>query len=286
MNPGDHPSDDALSALATDEPAGAEADVAEHVARCDRCRRLVDDERAVRSMLGGLPEVEPPERFFTDLIRRRHRHALAAAGAGVLAAVVAWGLVVGDTSGVTGTVRPDLEDLRAHHLGLAAVAEAAVAEADGAETGGEASSSDPMEQMDEMADDDDMPAPYREPATLAGSFSRIDRFHGDDGTVMVTYRDGTRWLTLFEQAGELDTGDLPGEMDPVDLGHGAWELDTAVVRIVVVPRGDLVYTLVGDVGASVMEEAVQELPAERPMGLARRVTTAVDDLVEDFGLGL
>ncbi|MEL7207942.1 MAG: hypothetical protein AAGK32_06860 [Actinomycetota bacterium] len=262
---GDHP-DELLSALASEEgldsPEVVEA--ARHVDGCERCAAIVDDERAVRGMLGDLPEVDPPDRFFPDLIKRRHRAAITVASAGVLAAVALWGIVVSDTSGVTGRVVPDVESLRARHMD--AVAEDAA-----------------FEKMD---DGEGMPAPYAEPVVLGGTFEMVDRFHGVEGVVHVTYSDGSRRLSLFEQAGQLDEDDLPGEMAPVDLGDGGYEIAGGPVRVVVVRRGDLVYTLVGDVDRVVIENAVADLPAERPMGMARRVTIAVDDLIEDLGLGL
>lgn len=255
--------------LLSDIAAGAtgpELDAAVgHVASCDQCATIVEDERTVRAVLGELPPVEPPTRFFSDLIRRRHRQALAVVGCAVLAAVGAWALVVGETSGVTGRVRPDVEALRARHM---------------------ASAESVPEDFEPMLDSEAMPAPYREPASLAGSYASAARFHGVDGVVQVTYSDGVTELSLFEQAGELRADDLPGAMAPVDLGDGGWELAGEPVRVVVVRRGDLVYTLVGAVDRDVIVRAVDDLPAERPMALSRRVTIAMHEMIEDLGLGL
>jgi hypothetical protein len=261
---GDHPDDLLTQVAAGADGPGVEA-AARHVESCERCAAIVDDERAVRALLGDLPPVDPPDRFFTDLIRRRHRQAIAVVGCGVLAAAAAWALVIGGTSGVTGTVIPDVEALRARHAASAQTVPA---------------------DFEPMAESDDMPAPYREPRVLAGSFAVVGRFHGADGTIQVTYSDGDDELSLFEQAGDLQERDLPGDMAPVDLGDGGWELAGGPVRVVVVRRGDLVYTLVGSVEQSVIVRAVDDLPAERPLGLARRITIAVDDLIQDLGLGL
>ena len=262
--PAEHP-EDLLSEVAAGA-AGPEVEAAaRHVAACDQCAAIVDDERAVRALLGGLPPVEPPAGFFTGLIRRRHRQAMAVVGCAVLAALGAWALVIGDTSGVTGRVMPDVEALRARHMDSAESVPA---------------------DFEPMPDSEAMPAPYREPLTLAGSFALAARFHGADGVVQVTYSDGNTELSLFEQAGELREDDLPGDMEPVDLGDGGWELAGDPVRVVVVRRGDLVYTLVGAVERSVIVRAVDDLPAERPLALSRRITIAVDDMVEDLGLGL
>ena len=259
----EHP-DDALSDLAAgtspDDPELAEA--ARHVEGCARCQAIVDDERAVRGLLGSLPPVDPPERFFPDLIRRRHRAAIAVVAASVLAALGAWGLVVDDTSGVTGEVSPDVEALRTRHMEATAA-------------GG----------FEPMADEDDMPAPYRDPELLAGQFTQVGRYHGADGVMQVTYTDGDVQLSVFEQAGSLRTDDLPGEMQPVDLGDAGYEIAGDPVRVVVVRRGDLVYTLVGAVERAVIVDAVADLPEERHMSMSRRVTLAVDDLMEDLGLG-
>lgn len=264
MSTDGHP-EELLSDVAAGSSAPEVEAAARHVGSCPRCAAIVEDERAVRSMLGDLPPVEPPERFFTDLIRRRHRQAIAVVGCGALAVAGAWALLVGETSGVTGSVIPDVAALRARHT---ATAEAVPAD------------------FEPMPDDMAMPAPYREPLTLAGSFALVGRFHGADGVVQVTYSDGTAELSLFEQAGELDESDLPGDMAPVDLGDAGWELAGDPVRVVVVRRGDLVYTLVGAVERSVIVAAVRDLPEQRSLGLTRRVTIAVDDLIEDLGLGL
>jgi hypothetical protein len=264
MAPTEHP-----EGLLSDVAAGATSpdaeEAARHVASCDQCAAIVEDERAVRSLLGDLPPVEPPAGFFSDLIRRRHRQAVAVVGCAVLGAVGVWALVVGGTSGVTGRVIPDVEALRARHM--------------------QSAESVPAD-FEPMLDSEDMPAPYREPLALAGSFALAARFHGADGVVQVTYSDGATELSLFEQAGELREDDLPGDMAPVDLGDGGWELAGDPVRVVVVRRGDLVYTLVGAVERSVIVQAVDDLPKERPLALSRRVTIAVDEMIEDLGLGL
>lgn len=262
--PDEHPHD--LLSDVVDGVNRPEVDeAARHVDSCSECAAIVEDERAVRNMLGDLPPVEPPPNFFSDLIRRRHRQAVVVVGCAVLAAAGAWALVVGGTSGVTGRVMPDVEALRARHLASAETVPA---------------------DFEPMVDGEAMPAPYREPEALAGSFALAARFHGADGVMQVTYSDGVSELSLFEQAGELMEDDLPGDMAPVDLGDGGWELAGDPVRVVVVRRGDLIYTLVGAVDRSVIVRAVEDLPAERPMALSRRVTIAVDEMIEDLGLGL
>ena len=264
MAPTEHPSE-LLSDVAAGE-TGPEIEAAvQHVATCDECAAIVEDERAVRSLLGDLPPVEPPAGFFADLIRRRHRHAIVAVACAVIVAAGAWALVVDDTSGVTGQVQPDVDALRDRHM--------------------DSADSVPAD-FEPMLDDQPMPAPYQEPSVLAGSYAMAARFHGTDGTMQVTYSDGVTELSLFEQAGELDEDDLPGGMEPVDLGDGGWELAGGPVRVVVVRRGDLIYTLVGEVDRPVIEQAVRELPSERPMALSRRVTIAVNELIEDLGFGL
>jgi hypothetical protein len=265
MTSADRHPEDLLSAVARGGDGADVVEAARHVAGCDQCSAIVEDERAIRGLLGDLPTIEPPERFFTDLIRRRHRQAIAVTGAAVLVAVVAWALVVGGTSGVTGEVVPDIAMLRGRHM-----------------ASGEAVPAD----FEPMADSSDMPAPFRQPTTLAGAFSLVERFHGADDVIQVVYSDGSTELSLFEQAGTLSEEDLPGDMAPVDLGDGGWELVAEPVRVVVVRRGDLVYTLVGDVNRMVIEHAVADLPPERPMAIAHRITIAVDEMIEDLGLGL
>jgi hypothetical protein len=222
----------------------------------------VEDE-AVRRLLAGLPEVTPPDGFFDDLIRARRRRARIIAGAGLAAAGVAGAVVVAHVTGITGRVDPEMALLADRHATIVAV---------------------DVEVPGQMPGDE-LPAPYQAPAELGGMRRGMAVFHPDD-VVQVVYGDDGNYLSVFEQAGDLDDGAMEGDVSPVAApGVDAWRTEDG--SAVIVRRSDVVYVLMGDVAElspETLAAIVAELPEARRMGLARRIGDAMDDLVAAFSL--
>ena len=219
------------------------------------------EDEAVRHLLAGLPEVAPPEGFFDDLIRRRRRRARIIAGAGLAAAGLAGAVVVAHVTGITGHVEPEMASLAERH--------ATVLTVDVHSTGQE-------------MEGDEVPAPYQAPAELGGMQRGMAVLHPDD-VVQVVYASDGHYLSLFEQAGDMDDDAMTDDVTPVDGGDAWRTADGAVI----VRRADVVYVLIGDVAdlsPETLAAIVAELPDARRMGLARRIGDAMDDLVEAFGL--
>lgn len=65
----DHHEDERLSAFLDDELGDDDAlQVTRHLADCDRCLGELEELRAARSMLRGLPNLDPPAAIFSDAV--------------------------------------------------------------------------------------------------------------------------------------------------------------------------------------------------------------------------
>ena len=100
---------DRLSAFLDDELGEDEAlRVTRHLARCDACLAELEEIRATRSALRGLPNLDPPEALFSDALaeartvrlrrQRRMRVAGAAVGVGMLVGTAIY-VAGGDNNG-------------------------------------------------------------------------------------------------------------------------------------------------------------------------------------------
>jgi hypothetical protein len=117
--------------------------------------------------------------------------------------------------------------------------------------------------------------PYTAPKGLAG-YHLVDAYRADHG-VQLLYQNGTYGLSVFEQEGNLDGERLPenGTWFDVD-GERAWRWDapTAQGRVVVVERGDLVVTIVGDESSAVVRSAAEDFPGRPRVALETRLRRA------------
>jgi hypothetical protein len=219
----------------------------------------LEDDEEVRRLLQGLPEVAPPEGFFDHLIRQRRRRARAVAAGALVAAGVTGALVVGQASGITGDVTPPMSLLADFH-DHAAVEQASV----------------------QARTDGDVPAPYQAPEHVAG-MSRGFTFRHPDDVVQVVYGENGHYLSVFEQAGDLEEEATETGLTRLDVpGVDAWRSD---IGAVIVRRDGVVYVLMGDFDADQLSAIVDDLPDGRPMSLTLRIGDAMDDLVDTFGLG-
>lgn len=220
-----------------------------------------DADDAVRRLLRDLPEVTPPEGFFEDLIRSRHRRARSIALVGLAAAGVAGAIVVGQATGITGEADPPMDELADRHEQVIGV--------------------EARTLRGEMPAED-VPAPYQAPERVGGMERGMAVRHDDD-VVQVVYAADGHYVSVFEEVGDMDDAAMADDLTPAGIdGVDAWWTDDGAV---VVRRAEVVYVLMGDMEPDEVAAMVRDLPDARPMGLARRVGDAMDDLVRAFGFG-
>jgi hypothetical protein len=215
---------------------------------------------AVRRALRDLPEVAPPEGFYDALIRRRRRRARIIASAGLTAAALVGAAVVGQATGITGEVAPQLSDLVGLHQTVVEEGQASLIRLDA-----------------------DVPAPYQAPESL-GPMERGAAMRNEDG-IQVVYTGHGHVVSVFEQPGDLDEGEMPDDGHVVEHEGATWLVTVGAMHAVVVRRHDVVYVVIGDASPEELLALAEDLPDARPLGLARRIGDAMDDLVTAFGLG-
>lgn len=219
-----------LSAYLDDELTATERDSVDSalLGSTELCRDL-DELRATRTILRGLPEVEPrrplvpqvPPATAVGGTRRPRRLALS-----VLSVAAVWLVVlsIGVNLGSLPVV-PDVDQLALQH------ASASSGEMDFR----------PM-TSEQMAGD---------PAVLGDIGSGMVRegiFQSGD-LVQVRYSDGSHAVSVFHQPGELDLDDMPdsGEVAMMPTGP-AWVMQMHGMDVLVTQRGDLIVTVVADSG--------------------------------------
>ena len=120
------------------------------------------------------------------------------------------------------------------------------------------------------------------PARLAAGYQRLAAFRSN-GVLHVLYDDGFAEVSLFEQAGRLDKGDLPAHARPVSLSNlKGWRFSWPGGEGVMWGAGRTVYTLVGDVPADELVDLARSVPVQRSSSVAHRLRQACRSLVEAF----
>lgn len=288
----EHP-DDRLSALLDGELDFSEAaSVRAHVAGCSECAAELDAVRRVRAAIRSLPAVEPPAGFFEALLAeaeaeaiggeratgepadggrtsvapvvslRDRRAAWANAAAAVAAGLV---LVVGFGGNQAQAVAPH----------VTANVERHAATTSAASLGG----SDPILGAGEVTPTSlphtGVSRPYTAPHELAG-YTLVDAYRAPQG-LQLLYQKGGYGLSVFEQEGDLDYRRLPREGSRLDVGGRdawRWEGGTVAGRVLVVERGDLVLTLVGDESAAAVQAAAEAFPGSPAVAWGTRLRRA------------
>jgi hypothetical protein len=253
--------------------------VDEHLTVCDDCRAQLETLGHVRSLVRNAARIEPPPGFIERLVRERRRRRFTPAIAAVGGLAALWLLVVGIVAAGPPRIEPPVGDIATAHAGLGA---------------GRAPSREDLE-TDEItfaeADDDEIPTDFRPPDELAGArFVRGYRATNRPGWLAV-YENDQHTILIYQELGEYLVGDLPsgGEQFEVD-GSRAWRRhDVEGRNAVVVQRGWMVYTLVGEVEVDRLIELAEELPArdepETP-SMGDRLNDAVDRFLDGFSLGV
>ncbi len=121
--PRDHHEDERLSAFLDDElDDDAALEVTRHLSDCDRCLGELEELRAARSLLRGLPNLDPPQAIFSDAIafasveRLRWSRTVRVASAALVgtALISAAAFAAGGDGG--GTVVPPVELFVVDHV--------------------------------------------------------------------------------------------------------------------------------------------------------------------------
>ena len=124
-----------------------------------------------------------------------------------------------------------------------------------------------------------LPAPYRAPRQLAGGYERVGVYR-QAGAVHVLYSDGLYGLSVFEQAGALDRGDMP-EGDAVSVrGRKGQRYSWAGGHVVVWQAGPATWTVVGDGPEDQVLAAARSLPEAPGLSVSQRLRQQCRRLVE------
>lgn len=128
----------------------------------------------------------------------------------------------------------------------------------------------------------DVPASEREPSRLAAGYQREGAYRQGD-VVQLVYSDGLYDLSLFEQQGALDPGDLPAQRRTTTFdGHHAWAFSWPGGEGITWTGGRTVYTLMGDVPPDELTTVAASVPLHRSTSVAHRLRQACRGLVESF----
>lgn len=269
-----HP-DDRLSAMLDGELQVEEAArVQAHVIACADCSAELDAVRDARAAVRSLPAVEPPAGFLEALLtsglhdddRDESARVVPFTGtrrlvwANVVAAAVA-GLVL------LGAMGADSRDAVALQLRGAAAQHSSSAAAMAVGLGGSGGGAPPA-----------VAGSWSAPERLAG-YRLVGAAAGGDG-VHLLYRKGPYGLSVFEQRGRLDRDELPpGGIRHDVAGTDAWTWEG---RILVLQRGDMVVTVVGDESPEALAAVAEALPGgpEPSPSWSQRLRRACSDALE------
>lgn len=279
MMPADGHAAELLSALVDGElvPADAEA-VQAHVVACADCAAELASVREARAAVRTLPAVEPPAGFFEALLAgalgdepaerdepakvvplQGRRAAIANAAAAVAAGIL---LVLAYGGNQAQAVAPPVDGVLQQHASAISAGFGGSGQADGASG--------------------DLPKPFVAPAQLAGY--RLQRATRIDGGLQLLYAKGRFALTVFEQEGELDFGGIGYQGDRMRVGDDdgwRWAGDPDG-RVVVLERGGLVVTLVGEESGQAVLAAAEALPGSREVPLGTRLRRACGEALRSL----
>ena len=132
----------------------------------------------------------------------------------------------------------------------------------------------------------DVPSSERAPSHLAAGYRRLGAYQ-QGGVVQLLYSDGLYDLSLFQQQGGLDAGDLPTQRRAIRFeGRQAWEFSWPGGEGLVWTAGRTVYTLVGDVPPDELTAVASSVPVHRSTSVGHRLRQACRSVVESFTGGL
>jgi len=263
-----------LDAYLDDELTATERSAVESLLerRSDARAELAAIDR-VRSLVRGLPQVEPPFGFYERLVRSSRRApGMVVATVGAVAAAIVLILAV---TPVVDRVAPPVDDLAARHTMLAA------------STGEMPPGYEPM-PMDESASTDMAAAP-----PTVGGFERMAAYEAPEG-VHVVYALGAQRVSVFEQLGHVDWSELPDGGERMSVGEQeAWTMSVDSTRgrpltadassVTVLDRDGMVVTIVGDLAAPDARSLAEAMPMPAAPTVVERISDACAWVAEGFG---
>lgn len=298
----EHP-DDALSGWLDGELDPVErAAVAAHLQACATCPGELAALAATRSLVRGLAAPEPPPGFLEHAIARTaaepDRRERRWGGVSLVATAAAWAVILGlAQSGPSGVIDPPLDAFVADHAqasalgpfgGLVAPGGGDAAGRGDGEGGSQPPGSDVSSSLGTLAvpllPSRGVPGVFELPRSLGRGFELVGAEVGD-GVLQAVYSDGSTFVSVFEQRGQVDWGDLDGG-EWIDVGgERAWRAVVQDTEVVVLERGAIVYTLVGPAPGNVAATLSRDMPAPPPPGFWDRVREAGRGLLDAFAFG-
>ncbi len=211
-----------------------------------------DWESDISALLGGLPNVAPPDGFITEALDHRPLHAgrlVAGLGAAVF---VAFGVAIGLGGFGQSSVVPELSALNAQHAAASA--------------GGLGTAS--YDSDDESADD---------AVEVAPNLDLQARIVREEDLRQAVYDVGGDQVSIFSQPGVVDFDELPSGTIITIEGVTAWE--AADDNVVVLQTADYAVTIIGLEPAEV-ERAIADIPGQ---GTAAAVGRLVNEFTSQLG---
>jgi hypothetical protein len=270
--------DEALSAYLDGELDAHSAQLAyQHLSICGYCRAELDAMSVVRTTLRNAPPIEPPFGFIERTIRQRRRRPVAPVVAAVVGIAALWLLVALVLGGGPLRVVPPVDDIADAQAQL------------------EPGQADEVERFDadaiqfQVTRRGDIPDAFRAPEALGpaeydAGFQALNR----DGWLAVYEYDGET-VAVYQQLGEYEVGSLPGGGERFEIdGDPAWRSAVEGRNVVVVQRGGMTYTIVGDPDVEDLIDLAEDLPRrEDPEGqsIGDRASEAVERFLDAFSFG-
>jgi anti-sigma factor RsiW len=246
----------------------------QHLSVCAHCQAELEEINRVRTIMRTAPPVEPPFGFVERLVREQRRRRWVPMAAAVVGLAAAWVLVVAIGGGAVGVESPVGDIAAAQSELTGGVGEVERFDADAIEFA--------------VAERDDIPAAFRGPeeagdADFVAGFEALNR----DGWLMAYDLDGEP-VVVYAQQGDVESLPPGGERFEID-GDPAWRGAVDGRNAVVVQRGGMLYTIIGEADVEALIAMAEDLPegqnAEAP-SLGERLADGADDFVSGFALGL
>jgi negative regulator of sigma E activity len=131
---------------------------------------------------------------------------------------------------------------------------------------------------------DSMTPPYVAPAHL-DDYDRASAY-ATDGVVHVMYHHDANWLSVYEQPGSVDWGNMPADGHPMTVADDqAWETTVGRQAVLVIDHDGMVLTVVSAAPADEMMRAATSVPTPPAPTMSTRVQRGANNLVRSFGLG-